>query len=590
MTSPLDLAVIGNGTIAGVVDTRGAYRWLCLPRLDGEPVFNSLLNGGGTFMIWMEDLVSSQQAYDPNTAVLRTRMRAQDGAEIELIDFAPRFDQRGRTFRPASVVRRLRVLSGQPRVRIEITPQTDLGARNVKALRGVNHIRFEMDDMAFRLTTDAPVSYILSGTSFIVDRDISFILGTDESLSDSVINIAANWERRTSDYWKRWSRGLATPPQWQEAVIRAAITLKLCVYEETGGIVAALTTSIPEHEGSQRNWDYRFCWIRDAYFTVTALNRLSAMSTLEHYMRWTRNIVAQSKGGHIQPVYGIGLEADLTEQIAEDLPGFLNMGPVRIGNQAAEHIQHDVYGQIVLGVAQSFFDSRLLTNPGVAEFKALEPVGERAYAMHDQPDAGIWEFRTKAHVHTSSSIMCWAACDRLAKIAIQLGLEDSARYWRERAEHVHITIMDNAFNTQINAFTAAFGGTELDASVLLMAEIGFIDARDPKYIGTVEAIDRDLRVGNHVYRYKNADDFGRPETAFTACTFWLIDALYRVGRADEAREMFEAVLASRNHVGLLSEDLDTATGQLWGNFPQTYCMVGIINSAALLSQRWSDVL
>lgn len=590
MTSPSDLAVIGNGTIAGVIDTNGAYRWLCLPRFDGEPIFNSLLNGGGSFTVFMEGLVSTQQDYEPNTAVLRTRLKDEDGAEIELIDFAPRFDKKGRTFRPSSFVRRLRVISGHPSVRVEMKPQTGLGAQDIKPLRGVNHIRYAMDDTTFRMTTDAPVSYILSGTSFVVDRDVNFIIGADESLSDSVDSIAADWQKRTADYWRRWARGLGTSPHWQDAVIRAAITLKLCVYEETGGIVAALTTSIPEHEGSERNWDYRFCWIRDAYFTVTALNRLSAMGTLEHYMRWARNIVAHSKGGHIQPVYGIGLEADLTEQIADHLPGFQNMGPVRIGNQAAEHIQHDVYGQIVLGVAQSFFDSRLLSNPGIAEFEALEPVGERAFAMHDQPDAGIWEFRTKANVHTSSSIMCWAACDRLTKIATHLGLHDRATYWQDCAIRVHKTIMDKAWNADVNAFTAAFGGTELDASVLLMAEIGFIEATDPRYIGTVEAIDRDLRVGNHVYRYKIEDDFGRPKTAFTACTFWLIDALHRIGRTQEAKEMFEAVLASRNHVGLLSEDLDTDTGELWGNFPQTYCMVGIINSAALLSNRWTDFL
>ncbi|MFT5775993.1 glycoside hydrolase family 15 protein, partial [Hyphomonas sp.] len=382
----------------------------------------------------------------------------------------------------------------------------------------------------------------------------------------------------------------AVPFEWQEATIRAAITLKLCVFEETGGIVAALTTSIPEHEGSRRNWDYRFCWIRDAYFTVSALNRLSAMGTLEHYMRWVRNIVAQSKGGHIQPVYGIGLEADLTEEHATHLPGFRNTGPVRRGNQAAEHIQHDVYGQVVLGVAQSFFDCRLISRPGIAEFRQLEPVGERAFAVHDTPDAGIWEFRTIAEVHTSSVIMCWAACDRLSKIAAHLGLPDRATYWAERAAIIHKTVLDNAWSADVGAFTAAFGGEALDASVLLMAEIGFLPASDARYIATVEAIDSKLREGNHVYRYKTEDDFGRPKTAFTACTFWHIDALFRIGRVEEAREMFESVLTSRNHVGLLSEDFDPVTGELWGNFPQTYCMVGIINSAALLSKPWTCVI
>ncbi len=585
----LDLGVVGNGTVAGLINSRGDYEWFCLPRFDGEPVFNKLLGGGGTFTVWMEGLTKRSQTYDRNTAILRTRMEAEDGAILESVDCAPRFQHKGRTFRPASLVRRFEVISGAPQLKISLTPETDWGGRRLKPIRGVNHVRFVDEELSFRVTTDAPVSYILTETSFILDKDVTFILGADESLTDSPGVIARDWEERTRQYWAKWARSLAIPFEWQDEVIRAAITLKLCVFEETGGIVAALTTSVPEHEGSSRNWDYRFCWIRDAYFTVTALNRLSGMGTLEHYMRWVRNIVAHSKGGHIQPVYGIGLEADLTEDLAPHLPGFRDSGPVRRGNQAAEHIQHDVYGQVVLGVAQSFFDHRLLAQPGIAEFEQLEPVGERAFAVYDTPDAGIWEFRTIAHVHTSSAIMCWAACDRLSLIADRLGLESRAAYWRERADIIHATILEKAWNDDVKAFTAAFGGTDLDASVLLMAEIGFLPATDERYVATVDAVDRDLRMGDHVYRYKVEDDFGKPKTAFTACTFWFIDALYRVGRVEEARRMFETVLATRNHLGLLSEDVDTETGELWGNFPQTYCMVGIINSAALLSKPWAAV-
>ncbi len=588
--SGLDLGIVGNGTVAGLINARGDYQWLCLPRYDGEPVFNQLLGGNGTFSVWMEGLKTRTQSYDRNTAILRTRLEAEDGSIVEIIDFAPRFERKGRVFRPASIVRRFDVIAGAPRLKLKLTPEADWGARTIKPMRGVNHIRFANDDLAFRVTTDVPVSYVLSETSFILDRSATFILGADESLSDSAEVIGLDWEDRTRKYWAKWARSLAVPFEWQDAVIRSAITLKLCVFEETGGIVAALTTSIPEHEGSERNWDYRYCWIRDAYFTVTALNRLSAMGTLEHYMRWVRNIVAHSKGGHIQPVYGIGLEADLTEDFAKHLPGYRDMGPVRVGNQAAEHIQHDVYGQVVLGIAQSFFDHRLLAQPGEAEFEQLEPVGERAFAMHDTPDAGIWEFRSIAHVHTSSAIMCWAACDRLAKIAEHLGKPDRAKYWAERAQIIHKTICDKAWSEKENAFTAAFDGEALDASVLLMAEIGFLPPSDPRYVATVEAVNRDLREGNHVYRYKVEDDFGKPETAFTACTFWLIDALHRIGRSDEARKMFEAVLESRNHLGLLSEDVVPETGELWGNFPQTYCMVGIVNSAALLSKRWTHII
>lgn len=588
--SSLDLGIIGNSTIAGLIDEQARYQWLCLPRLDGDPIFDSLLGGRGSFGVWMEDLKSREQYYETNTAILRTRLTADDGSMLEIVDFAPHFKKRGRSFRPASFVRQFKVLAGTPRVRIDISPQGNWGETNLAPIRGVNHIRYRYKDMGFRVTTDAPVSYLLEPTSFIVDNDITFICGPDETVTEGVGHLAADWYERTKRYWQRWVRSLAIPPDWQEAVIRAAITLKLCVYEETGGVVAALTTSVPEHEGSMRNWDYRFCWIRDAYFSVTALNRLASMGSLEHYMRYVRNIVAHSKGGHIQPVYGIGLEADLSESLVETLPGYRGFGPVRKGNQAAEHIQHDVYGQVVLAITQAFFDERLLAKPGLAEFEQLEPVGERAFAVHDTPDAGIWEFRTIAHVHTSSAIMCWAACDRLSKIAAHLGLTERTAYWEERAAIIHKTVLDNAFNAELNAFTAAYQGESLDASVLLMAEIGFLPATDPRYIGTVEAVDRDLREGNHVYRYKTSDDFGKPRTAFTACTFWHIDALYRIGRVEEAKKMFSSILRQRNHLGLLSEDVDPKTDELWGNFPQTYSMVGIINSANLMSRRWTDIV
>lgn len=588
--STLELGIIGNGTVAALIDPNASIQWMCLPRLDGEPVFNALLGGGGEFSVLLADQVDAKQTYVKNTAVVETVLTAADGSAVRITDFAPRFPDRGRLFRPASIVRRITPLSGMPRITVHLKAETERGGRTILRRRGVSHIRFPDQEFDFRVTTDAPVSYVMDDREFVLDREISFILGPDESLSDNPDSIASDWLQRTLHNWQEWSRRLATPPEWQEAVIRAAITLKLCVYEETGGIVAALTTSIPEHAGSERNWDYRFCWLRDAYFTVTALNRLSAVGTLERYLGYLRNTVAMTKGGHIQPVFGVALEHDLTEEIAERLPGYRGMGPVRFGNQAAEHVQHDVYGHVILGAAQAFFDDRLLNKAGPLEFEHFEQVGERAYQVYNTPDAGIWEFRGIAHVHTSSAIMCWAACDRLAKIAGIVERPDRVTYWRKCAEEIRETVLEKAWNPTRNAFTGAFGGEDLDASVLLMAEIGFIDPMDPRYVATVDRIDEELRVGSHVYRYRIEDDFGKPKTAFTACTFWHIDALARVGQVEKARNMFEAVLATRTSLGLLSEDVDTETSELWGNFPQTYSMVGIINAAARLSENWETVV
>jgi GH15 family glucan-1,4-alpha-glucosidase len=586
----LELGIIGNGTVAALIDEHASVAWLCLPRLDGEPVFNSLVGGEGAFSVTLSGLCNTQQKYLKNTAIIETVLEADDGSAVMITDFAPRFFDKGRTFRPASIVRRIRPLRGMPKIAVTLTPQTERGGRFIQPTRGVSHIRFKDEQAGFRVTTDAPVSYVIAGREFVLDREINFILGPDESLSDNPAVMAAEWEKRTGVDWRSWARRLAVPPVWQEAVIRAAITLKLCVYEETGGIVAALTTSIPEHGGSERNWDYRFCWLRDAYFTVNALNRLSAVGTLEHYLAYLRNAVAHTKGGHIQPVYGISLEEDLREEIAPDFKGYRGMGPVRFGNQAAEHVQHDVYGHVILGASQAFFDERLFAQAGPLEFEQFELVGERAYAVYSTPDAGIWEYRGRASVHTSSAIMCWAACDRLSRIAAHLGRDERAAYWRGRADEMRGVILKEAWNEKRGAFTGAFGGVDLDASVLLMAEIGFIDERDPRFIATVGKIDEELREGYHVYRYRAADDFGKPQTAFTACTFWHIDALARIGRVAEAREMFEDVLAHRTKLGILSEDIDIEKGELWGNFPQTYSMAGIINAAARLSPRWDEVV
>lgn len=588
--STLELGIIGNGTVAALIDPTASVQWMCLPRFDGEPIFNALLGGNGAFSIALAGQVSCTQTYIRNTAIIETILTAADGSSLKVTDFAPRFFDRGRLFRPASIVRRITPLSGMPRITVFLRAESKRGERTILRRRGVSHIRFPDEDFDFRVTTDAPISFVMDEREFVLDRELSFVLGPDESLSDNPESIAGDWLHRTLHTWQEWSQRLATPPEWQEAVIRAAITLKLCVYEETGGIVAALTTSIPEHAGSQRNWDYRFCWLRDAYFTVTALNRLAAVGTLEKYLGYLRNTVAMTKGGHIQPVFGIALETDLTEEIGDRLTGYRGMGPVRFGNQAAEHIQHDVYGHVILGAAQAFFDDRLFAKAGDLEFEHFEQVGERAYQVYNTPDAGIWEFRGIAHVHTSSAIMCWAACDRLARIARALGRTERAEHWHSRADTIHETILREAWNEKRQAFTGAFGGTDLDASVLLMAEIGFIDPMDPRYIATVERVDEELRVDNHVYRYRIEDDFGLPKTAFTACTFWHIDALARIGRIEDARKMFEAVLSTRTKLGLLSEDVDTETGELWGNFPQTYSMVGIINAAARLSRQWDEVV
>lgn len=591
----MNYGLIGNCAVAALVRGDGTIDWFCLPRLDGDPVFHRLLGHGpgakedGAFSVELEQFQSSEQNYDSNSAILRTILHSETGA-VEIIDFCPRFEARGRTFRPQMIVRQVRPLHGWPRVRIRVRPRFNWGEAAGTTTRGSNHVRFVGGDQTVRMTTDAPIDHIIDERLINLDRPYTFIIGPDETLAEAPGEIAETFLAETNAYWRRWVRRLALPLEWQDAVIQAAITLKLCSYEATGGVVAAITSSVPEAPDSERNWDYRYCWVRDAFFTVRALNSLAATRTLENYFQWLMNLVADANGGHIQPVLGVGLETELTERISPVLQGYRGMGPVRIGNQAHEHFQHDTYGNVILGAAPAFFDKRLYMEAGPKAFEMLETLGDQAWALHDQPDAGIWELRTRSRVHTSSSLMCWAGCDRLGKIAAHLGLTDKARHWTGRATEIRRKILENAWSEERGAFVESFGGRTLDASVLLMGEVGFISPTDPRFAATVEALSKTLGRGPFMLRYEEADDFGKPEVGFNVCAFWRVDALARIGKKEEAREHFEELLKARNHLGLMSEDSSFEDGAPWGNFPQTYSMVGIVNGAMRLSKAWEAEL
>ena len=592
----LNLWPIGNCQVSALIDETGGFVWACQPRVDGDPLFCSLLEPKGDAAIargeWrlsVEDQVSAEQRYLKNTPILVTRLTDAQGGAVDVYDFCPRFERSGRMYRPVAFIRIVRPISGAPRLKVGLNPATGWGARDAERTSGTNHIRFLLEPQALRLTTDAPVGHILEGRSFRVEQSLHFFLGPDEPFVGNVNQVLAMMLHQTADHWRDWVRGLAIPLEWQRVVIRSAITLKLCQHEETGAIVAAMTTSIPEAADSGRNWDYRYCWIRDAYYTVQALNRLGALDVLENYLSYLRNIVDEAKAGHIQPLYAVSGEPKLEEGMADALAGYRGMGPVRVGNAAYTQVQHDAYGQIVLSNTQAFFDERLLRKATEEDFNALERVGERAWANHDQPDAGLWEFRTRTSVHTYSAVMSWAACDRLANIAKELWLEEKAALWRERADAIHQAIEQRAWLEDETRFAATFGGDELDASLLQLLDMRFLEASDHRFLGTFESVEKGLRRGEHMLRYAAEDDFGLPETAFNFCTFWLIEALHMVGRTEEARELYTKMLERLTPAGLLSEDTDFETGELWGNYPQTYSLVGLINCAGLLSRPWSSV-
>jgi GH15 family glucan-1,4-alpha-glucosidase len=589
----LDLAPVGNCAIAGLIDPNARHVWFCFPRLDGDPVFNALVGGNdpatGFMDVVVEGFKTSRQSYLYNTAILETILSTEAGEELRVLDFAPRFRQFGRSFRPPMLVRRLEPLKGQPRVTLRIRPTFDYGKETPQVSIGSNHLRYIGGKGILRVTADIGPTYILNESPFLLNRPINLFVGSDEHIPEEPDGLANRFLHETIGYWVDWARQLAIPFEWQEAVIRAAITLKLCSFEETGAIVAALTTSIPEAPNSARNWDYRYCWLRDSYFTVNALNRLGVTRTMENYVRFLLDTVVREQASELHPLYPIVSNTDLAEYDATALEGYRGMGPVRVGNAASEQRQNDAYGSVILSSAQIFWDARILSIGGIDLYRRLSPLGETAIQNALVPDAGVWEYRKRRKVFTYSATMCWAAAHRLALIAQKVGVLDDVAHWNEASSALQGEILDRAV-TPDGWLSGSLDGEVLDASVLLLPKLGMLPATDERFLRTLKMVENRLLRDGFVQRYSEADDFGQPETAFLVCTFWYIDALVAVGRHSEARELFVNLLKRRNKARLLSEDIDPNTGLLWGNFPQTYSLVGLTLSAHRLSRTWEQGL
>ncbi len=595
--SHLDLGLIGNSRTSALIDKQARIAWWCYPHFDSNPLCCSLLRSEeknraadafGFIDLLFDGSQTVRQNYQRNSAILQTRLRDSAGNVIDVTDFAPRFYLHGRMFAPAMLVRVIRRVAGRPRIGLRLRPAINYGQARAASRCGAHHVTFYGGPQSMRVTTDASITALTEERLFFLHDSVTLLMGPDETVDGAPRELGRSFFEATSAYWHRWVRNLAIPFEWQDVVIRSAITLKLNAFDDTGAIIAAVTTSIPESPDSGRNWDYRYCWLRDAYFVVNALNSLGVTATMQHYLEYILNIIADSRDMPLQPVYGIRRETALDEWVAPGLDGYRGMGPVRVGNQAWSQVQNDVFGTAILASTHAFFDSRLERPAGRQMFADLERLGEQAIRCALQPDAGIWELRGTRRVHTFSVLMCWAACDRLSSIATRLRLPHRARRWAEEAAKIRAAIIDGAWSPALGSFVSTFGGDRLDASLLLIGEFQFLPADDPRFVGTLRAVERYLQRGDFLIRYNEADDFGEPDAAFTVCTLWWIQALARAGEVARARELFERVLSRRNHLGLLSEDVSLDGREMWGNFPQTYSMVGLIQCAARLSMPWDE--
>jgi GH15 family glucan-1,4-alpha-glucosidase len=586
----LDLGIVGNGQFTALVDRSGRVVWCCLPRFDSSPVFAALLDEerGGAFAIGPLLDATARQAYLRNTCVLVTSFEVVDGTAFDVIDFAPRFFQNDRYFKPACLVRILHPTRGTPRVVVRCDPTLDYGRERAGIATGSNHVTYLGTAQELRLTADVGLTSVLESTPFLLSEPRCLVLTYGEPLQGSLRFVAEELLERTIHYWRTWCKHCSIPGEFQDEVLRSAMTLKLHIFEDTGAIVAATTTSIPEAPGTRRTWDYRYCWLRDAYFVIGVLNRLGHFEEMEKFIAFLRNIAGEQDEAPLQPVYGIGGERLLEEREIPWLRGFRDEAPVRVGNSAHAHRQNDVYGEMVLGMLPLFFDRRIVDPDRDGHFAVLERLIRQARQSFGRPDAGIWEFRSEEKQHVFSQLMSWVALDRGERIARHLGRLERAREWSDAAREMKTVIDREGWNDSLGCFTQSFRGRNPDASNLLMPMMRFLPPGDPRLDRMIDCYERTLKEGDYVFRYRHDDDFGTPRTAFIICTFWFIEALTIAGRAAEARALFERVIGRANHLGLLSEGIDPSTGDLWGNFPQTYSHVGLITSALMLSKDLRD--
>jgi len=579
--------IIGNCTYSALVN-EGSVEWLCWPRMDSSFVFGSLLDEerGGTFSIEVVDQVRTYQEYVQNTNVLRTVFESKSGS-FELFDFAPRFLQYERSFKPTLFVRILRPIAGEPIVRIKCRPVYDYGQFEPSEWFGSNHIEFTGLPAPLRLTTNVPLTYVHESRPFVLSRDKHLALSWGRPLESPLEEAVERFLARTIDYWRRWVKHCRIPRDYQEEVIRSALVLKLHQFEDTGAIIASATTSLPEYPGSGRNWDYRYCWLRDTYFSLHAFERLGHFDEMEVFLEYLRNVCV-TRGGALQPLYGVNGETDLVEQELPHLAGFKGDGPVRVGNQAYEHVQNDVYGEMILAISRLLIDTRFAGADGVNGAASLvhgllDQIEERL----EQIDAGPWELRSNQRLHSFSLLMHWAGARRAIEIGQALGDQGISLRASRIMEKSREILTTRCWSKRKRALTQAVDVEDLDASMLLAVRFGFWAPGDPSALAHVQAIQRELSLGTLLRRYAVPDDIGEPQAAFAVCSFWLVEALAIVGQQAEARALFDDLIQLHNGLRLFSEDIIPETGEQTGNFPQTYSHVGLIHAAFRLSRPWN---
>lgn len=583
----LNYGVIGNGKSAALISQTGSIDWCCLPEFNSSSDFARLLDikKGGEFSFITDQEYEIKQRYWDDTNILLTTFAKGDD-KFELWDFMPIYKRdNGENHCPADIIRFVKHISGKPRIRINYNPKLNYAITETKSFTNGEYIKSFSLNGAYKsiyLYSNADHRMILNKEELVLEEDIFFLISYNEKLFKPTL-----WQinlelQRTEVYWLNWVARGKIFKSYNKEIIRSALVLRLLTYNKTGAILAAVTTSLPETIGDVRNWDYRFCWIRDSSMIVNVLNRLGYKNQAKRFLNFVLDAVP-TKDDKIQIMYGIRGEKKLTEKILDHLAGYENSKPVRIGNEAYIQKQNDIYGVLMDVIYQDFKLYKVSLADSENLWTIVRSIVRNVERFWRLPDKSIWEIRTEERHFTFSKALCWVAIDRGVKIARLLQKESYVELWSGLKDQIKEDILKNAWNPKKQAFTQYYGSDFTDAANLLLEYYGFIEADDPRYIKTVKLTYEELNHNGLMYRYKNEDDFGKPSSSFTICTFWMIQSLFKIGEKEKAREMFDGILTCSNHVGLFSEDIDFNTKRLLGNFPQGYSHLALIETAILLA-------
>jgi len=582
-TDNLNYGIIGNCKSSALINEDSSIEWCCLPQFDSPSVFGKILDQkkGGSFQILCDKSYSITQKYLDNTCILMTKFDNGSDA-FELLDYMPRFQkENGVYYAPPEICRILKLVKGNPKLKVLYDPRlvysigrTNNYEKNDFIVSVVNEERYD----TLYLYTDLNKKNILECSEISLERDYFLTISYNEKINPPSLDHINLELERTKVYWLNWCFKTPTYKNYNSQILRSAMTLKLLTFEKTGAVLAAATTSLPETIGEVRNWDYRFCWIRDASMVIKVITKLGHVKIVKKFIDFILDIIPD-KNEKLQIMYGINGEKMLTEETLDHLSGYKNSRPVRVGNAAFIQKQNDIYGILVDAIHYQI-EKYLNENDKHEELwsivKNIVWVVDNNWKM---PDKGIWEFRQEDQHFTFSKLLCWVAVDRAIKISELIQGGKSAKKWKSLRSEIYNDIIENAWSDEKQAFTQSYGAEHLDASVLLMEPYGFIDAKDIRYVKTVKAIERELSHEGLLFRYKNVDDFGTPSSSFTVCTFWFINSLYKIGEKEKSKLMFDKLLSYSNHLGLFSEDIDFKSKRLLGNFPQAYSHLALIDTA-----------